>query len=82
MAKDSRPQVPGRLIELQRASNAARREATREAYTSEGWRPWRDAADEVQVAVTAHAAEAGIDRYELEMETKRLARQAEAETVS
>ncbi|MFC9429574.1 hypothetical protein [Streptomyces sp. NPDC056987] len=75
--------MPDRLIELQRVSNAARRVATREAYTPEGWRPWRDAADEVQVAVTAHAAEAGIDRYELEMETKRIARQAdEAETVS
>ncbi|MFE2943347.1 hypothetical protein ACFXKG_30485 [Streptomyces sp. NPDC059255] len=77
MAKEKRPEVPDRLIQLQRVSNAARRAATREAYTPEGWRPWRDAADEVQLAVTEHAAEARVSRYELEMETKRLARQAD-----
>ncbi|MFE3742661.1 hypothetical protein [Streptomyces sp. NPDC059134] len=53
----------------------AHREVTREPYTPESWRPWRHAADEMQLAVNAYAAEAGVPR--VGVETKRLARVAD-----
>ncbi|MFF4232390.1 hypothetical protein [Streptomyces sp. NPDC001820] len=46
------------LIELQRAANRAREEATEHGYgySSEAWRPWLDAAEALTAAITAHAA--------------------------
>ncbi|WP_229900778.1 hypothetical protein, partial [Streptomyces capoamus] len=35
------------------------------------WRRWREASEEVQAAVTAHAAVANVSRYELEQPVKR-----------
>jgi len=63
------------LIQLQRAANAAREQATAGPYSAEGWRPWLDAADVVQAAVTEHAKAAGLNRYELEMALKKAARE-------
>ena len=79
MAKEpKRPKIPDNLVELQRASDAAHREVAREAYTPEGWRPWRDAADAAQIAVTEYAAATdGVTRPEVEAEVKRLARMAD-----
>ena len=42
-----------------------------------GKRPRVDTAHAVQAAVTVFAAEAGRDRYEVEMELKRIVRHAE-----
>ncbi|MGW1015555.1 hypothetical protein [Streptomyces niveus] len=78
MAKDARPEIPDDLLQLQRAAEVARRAATARAYSSEAWRPWLDAAEAVQRAVTEHAAAtAGVSRYELEMAVKRAAREAD-----
>ncbi|MFE4915869.1 hypothetical protein ACFRCX_30660 [Streptomyces sp. NPDC056652] len=77
MAKEpKRPETPDHLIQLQREANAARREATRETYSPEAWRPWVEAAAVVQNAVAEHAAETGVNRYELEMAVKKAAREA------
>ncbi|MFE9886892.1 hypothetical protein [Streptomyces scopuliridis] len=70
-------EIPDDLLQLQRAANAAHREAVQQDYSPEGWRPWLDAADKVQRAVTEHAAEAGVSRYELEMAVKKAAREAD-----
>ncbi|MFJ2676420.1 hypothetical protein [Streptomyces sp. NPDC087525] len=78
MAKEpKRLEIPEDLLRLQRAANAARREATREDYSPEAWRPWVEAAAVVQNAVAEHAAAAGVNRYELEMVVKRAAREAD-----
>lgn len=55
------------LIELYRASVEAQREALSQPYTEEGWRPWREAAETFQAAVTTEAAqEPKQSRFELE----------------
>ncbi|MFB6977665.1 hypothetical protein [Streptomyces scopuliridis] len=78
MAKEpKRPEIPDDLIRLQRAANAARVEATRETYSREGWQPWVEAAAVVQNAIAEHAAEAGVNRFELEMAVKKAAREAD-----
>ncbi|MFJ1865518.1 hypothetical protein ACIOD1_12885 [Streptomyces sp. NPDC088097] len=69
---------PEHLIELQRATNTARAEATAGPYSAEAWRPWLEAAETVRIAVTEHAKEAGINRVDLEMAVKSAARAAEA----
>ncbi|WP_329390326.1 hypothetical protein [Streptomyces sp. NBC_01716] len=76
MAKEpKRPDVPDDLLQLQRAAEAARRAATAASYSPEAWRPWLDAAEKVQRAITAHAAAtAGVSRYELEMAVKQAAK--------
>ncbi|MGW6741610.1 hypothetical protein ACWGDX_12940 [Streptomyces sp. NPDC055025] len=72
-------EIPDDLLRLQRAANAAQREATREGYTPEGWRPWVEAAAVVQKAIVEHAAATtGVNRYELEMAVKKAAREADA----
>lgn len=59
------------LIQLCRAAVEAERQATSEPYTEEGWAPWREASEAFQAAVTAEAAEAGVDRGKLEMAAKK-----------
>lgn len=62
------------LIQLQRAANTARETATAGAYSAEAWRPWSDAVDAVQAAVTEHAKATGQNRYEVEQAAKAAAR--------
>ncbi|MFJ2217807.1 hypothetical protein ACIQVO_36690 [Streptomyces sp. NPDC101062] len=70
--------VPDRLIQLQRESNAARREAVRGGYSSEAWRPWLEAVAKAQRAITEHAESTkDVNRVDVEMETKRRAREAD-----
>lgn len=68
---------PDHLIQLQRAAVQAQQEAVAAGYSVEAWRPWLEAAEAVQAAVTAHAtATTGLNRYELEMSVKaRVARE-------
>ncbi|MFF9240126.1 hypothetical protein ACF1AL_15005 [Streptomyces sp. NPDC014801] len=42
------------------------------------WREWRKLAEETQAAVTEHASEQGLGRYDVEMDVKKAARHAEA----
>ncbi|MFF3324992.1 hypothetical protein [Streptomyces sp. NPDC002889] len=63
------------LLELQRAADAARDQATGAGYSPRAWRPWQDAAAAVQAAVTAHAAATGLNRYEVEQALKAAVRQ-------
>ena len=65
------------LIDLARTALAAEAEATSVPYTAEGWKPWLEAAETFQAAVTAEAAAAGVNRYELEMAAKQAARETE-----
>lgn len=59
------------LIDLCRASVEAQRVALSQSYTVEGWRPWLEAAETFQAAVTAEAKETGEGRYELEQAAKK-----------
>ncbi|MFD3523854.1 hypothetical protein [Streptomyces sp. NPDC058653] len=70
-------EIPDDLLDLQRAAEGARRAATAGSYSPEVWRPWLDAAEAVQRAVTEHAAAFGVSRYELEMAVKKAARKAD-----
>ncbi|AGS73924.1 hypothetical protein B446_35828 (plasmid) [Streptomyces collinus Tu 365] len=38
------------------------------------WRRWREASETAQAAITAHAAAAGVNRYELEQAVKKAVR--------
>jgi hypothetical protein len=69
--------IPEELIELERSAIAEQRKAQAEPYTAEGWAPWREAAERFQIALTVHAKEAGVSRYELEMAVKKAVRQSE-----
>jgi hypothetical protein len=62
------------LIQLQRATNAAREAATAGPYSAEAWRPWLEAAEAVQDAVTEHAAATGQDRHKVEAAVKTAAK--------
>lgn len=59
------------LIELCRAAVEAHRVATAQPYTPEGWRPWMDAAEKFQPAVTAEAEATGENRFKLEQAAKK-----------
>lgn len=61
------------LIALRARAVEARAEALAGPYSAERWRPWVEAADVFQAAVTEHAAAAGLNRYEVEMAAKKLA---------
>ncbi|MFG2976272.1 hypothetical protein ACGFYY_25230 [Streptomyces sp. NPDC048331] len=63
------------LIDLQRAANAARVQSLAGPYSREAWRPWLEAAEAVQAAVTEHAKAAGEDRYKVEVAVKNAARE-------
>ena len=61
------------LINLCRASVEAQRVALSQPYTEEGWRPWREAAETFQAAVTAEAAQdPKQSRFELEQAAKKV----------
>jgi hypothetical protein len=62
------------LIQLQRAANVARGQALAGPYSREAWRPWLEAADALQAAVTAHAEASGQDRHKVEKAVKDVAR--------
>ncbi|GGU13399.1 hypothetical protein [Streptomyces violascens] len=62
------------LIELERKAWAAQREALAGPYSAEAWLPWREATEQVQAGITAHAEATGQNRYEVEAEVKRIAR--------
>lgn len=68
-------ELPDELIQLQRAAVAARGKAVKEGYSPEAWRPWLDAAEKVQAAVTAWAEATGASRYEVEMAVKKAGRE-------
>ncbi|MFI5649868.1 hypothetical protein ACIA71_01445 [Streptomyces anulatus] len=60
------------LINLCRAAVEAHRVATAQPYTPEGWRPWMDAAETFQAAVTAEAdQEPKQNRFKLEQAAKK-----------
>ena len=63
------------LIELQRAANRARERALAGVYSREAWRPWLEAADALQAAVTDHAKASEQDRYKVEMAVKGAVRE-------
>lgn len=65
------------LIQLQHTAVAARAEATAGGYSPQAWRPWLNAAEAVQQAVTAHAEATGQNRYEVEQAVKKAVRSAE-----
>ncbi|KQX27587.1 hypothetical protein ASD97_25155 [Streptomyces sp. Root63] len=60
------------LINLCRAAVEAHRVATAQPYTPEGWRPWMDAAETFQAAVTAEAEASKENRFKLEQAAKRI----------
>ncbi|MFD9561552.1 hypothetical protein [Streptomyces sp. NPDC059994] len=59
------------LCELKRAVEQAREAATAGAYSGDAWQPWIDAADQFQRAVTAHAVEHRLNRYDVEAAVKK-----------
>lgn len=60
------------LINLCRAAVEAHRVATAQPYTPEGWKPWMDAAETFQAAVTAEAnQEPKQNRFKLEQAAKK-----------
>ena len=65
------------LIELERSVVAAREKALAGPYSAEAWAPWRDAAEAVHAAVTAHAEATGQPRCDVEAELKRVVRHPE-----
>ncbi|MEU1404983.1 hypothetical protein ABZ471_21925 [Streptomyces sp. NPDC005728] len=71
--------IPASLIELERAAELERARLaglTGAEYEAQ-WRRWREASEAVQAAITAHAEEAGLSRYELEQAVKESVRRAE-----
>ncbi|MFE5958838.1 hypothetical protein [Streptomyces rubiginosohelvolus] len=59
------------LINLCRAAVEAHQTVTAQPYTPEGWKPWMDAAEKFQAAVTAEAEATGEGRYALEQAAKK-----------
>lgn len=60
------------LINLCRAAVEAHCVATAQPYTPEGWRPWMEAAETFQAAVTAEAnQEPKQNRFKLEQAAKK-----------
>ncbi|MER5482944.1 hypothetical protein ABT024_06970 [Streptomyces sp. NPDC002812] len=62
-----------RLVEMKLASETARAAATAGGYSAEAWRPWLDAAAAFGAAVTEHAKEHGLNRFELEAKVSKRA---------
>lgn len=61
-------EIPESLIELQRAADAG---------SSADWTAWREAAEQVQAAITHHAEAAGENRAAVEAAVKKAARHPE-----
>ncbi|MFF8431791.1 hypothetical protein ACF07Y_43055 [Streptomyces sp. NPDC016566] len=71
--------IPESLIELERTAETERARLaglSGEDYDAQ-WRRWREAAEASQAAITAHAEEAEVNRYELEQSVKKAVRHAE-----
>jgi hypothetical protein len=68
--------IPDDLINLERAAEEARAQLAGLAGPAyeEQWRAWRTASEKVQAAITAHAAAAGENRYEVEQAVKTAVR--------
>ncbi|AWT42532.1 MULTISPECIES: hypothetical protein [Streptomyces] len=45
----------------------------------QAWQEWRKLAGEVQAAITEHAGEQGLGRYDVEMDVKKKARHPEGD---
>lgn len=67
------------LIVLERSAEAEREKALSGPYSEEAWQPWRNAAEAVQAAITAHAEATGQSRFDVEAELKRQVRHPEPE---
>ncbi|MCF3136840.1 hypothetical protein IPZ69_42320 [Streptomyces olivochromogenes] len=66
------------MIELERAAETERVRLaglSGEDYDAQ-WGRWREAAEALQAAITAHADKAEVNRYELEQSVKRAVRHA------
>lgn len=64
-------ELPEELLQLQRAAVEAQAAATAGEYSTEAWRPWLDAAEALQAAVTEHARETGQSRFDVEATLKK-----------
>lgn len=58
------------LIQLRRTADEARARALAGPYSREAWRPWLEAADALQAAVTEHATASGQERHKVEQAAK------------
>ncbi|MEU1707679.1 hypothetical protein ABZ478_20165 [Streptomyces sp. NPDC005706] len=69
-------EVPDELIELERSAEQER--ARLAGLTGDDFdvqlRRWRDAAESVQAAITAHTEAVGANRYEVEQAVKKAVR--------
>lgn len=66
------------LIQLRRTADEARARALVGPYSREAWRPWLEAADVLQAAVTDHAKASGQDRHKVEQGVKDAVREPAA----
>ncbi|MEU2730083.1 hypothetical protein ABZ650_20440 [Streptomyces griseoviridis] len=70
--------IPDNLIMLERSAEEARAKLAgldgEERHAQ--WRTWRTAAEQIQAAITAHAAATGESRYEVEQAVKKAVRHA------
>ncbi|MDX2708240.1 hypothetical protein PV350_36145 [Streptomyces sp. PA03-6a] len=71
--------IPMRLIELQRAVNAAdaRYHSATDAYAITALTHWSDASAELTRSLIAHAAESGIPHHRLEASVRQAAHEAD-----
>ncbi|MET9896150.1 hypothetical protein ABZZ47_39365 [Streptomyces sp. NPDC006465] len=71
--------IPDELINLERIAEQERARVAGlagEEYDAQ-WKACREASAAVQAAITAHAAESGASRYDVEQAVKRAARRIE-----
>jgi hypothetical protein len=71
--------IPENLIELERKAEEERARLaglSDDEYEAQQ-RRWRDASAAVQAAITAHAQETGVNRYELEQSVKAAVRHSQ-----
>ncbi|MFD5814384.1 hypothetical protein [Streptomyces sp. NPDC127038] len=68
--------LPDDLITLETTAETERAKLEGLAGAEHGaqWRAWRDAAERVQAAITAHATAVGANRVDVEMAVKRIVR--------
>ncbi|MFJ2882500.1 MULTISPECIES: hypothetical protein [unclassified Streptomyces] len=65
------------LIQLERAAMEAQNAAMSASPPEGAWAAWRDAAAEVQAAITEHAAATDQSRVQVEMAVKKAVRHPE-----
>ncbi|KIF72829.1 hypothetical protein QR77_41755 [Streptomyces sp. 150FB] len=61
------------LVGLRRGALEAQALATAGEYSAEAWRPWLEAAQAAEAAITAYAKETGQNRLEVSMAVNRAA---------